>query len=167
MKTSTKETQENLPILRIINAASCPTLTGTSELSYHIAVDAEEVLYLKLSSNTGRGHFSDEWIAYKDAKSAFPLGPTSSIPLRKLFKSKSLNSSGFLLAILLNLGIVEPAPDKLRRYQTCLDDEFLKSMEILIKSGEDLSIAHTVDPSENSKPKPRKIPQSTTKSRKP
>lgn len=123
--------------------ASCPTLSGTSELSYHIAVDAKEVLYLKSTSNTGSGHFSDEWVAYSDAKTAFPLGPTSSIPLRKIFKNKSLNSSGFLLAILLNLGIVEPVPGKLRRYQTCPDDAFLKLMDALIESDEDLSIAHT------------------------
>lgn len=166
MNTSKKEPQENLPILRVLKSASCPTLTGTSELSYHIAVNAEEVLYLKLSSNTGSGHFSDEWIAYNDAKSAFPLGPTSSIPLRKLFKNKSLNSSGFLLAILLNLGIVEPVPGKLRRYQTCPDEAFLKLMDILIQSGEDLSIAHTDAVTPVASPKPRKKTQSTTKSRK-
>ncbi|MBR9890002.1 MAG: hypothetical protein GYB20_20160 [Oceanospirillales bacterium] len=166
MNTSKKEPQENLPILRVIKSASCPTLTGTSELSYHIAVDAEKALYLKLSSNTGNGHFSNEYIAYNDAKSAFPLGPTSSIPLRKLFKNKSLNSSGFLLAILLNLGIAEPFPGKLRRYQTCSDEAFLKSIDILIQSGEDLSIAHTDPATSIPPPKPRKKTQSTTKSSK-
>jgi hypothetical protein len=79
MNAKNKEPQENLPILRVLKSASLLNPTGTSELSYQIPVDAEEVLYLKLSSNTGSGHFSDEWVAYNDAKSAFPLGPTSLI----------------------------------------------------------------------------------------
>lgn len=166
MRPSKKESKENLPTLRVIQAASCPTLTGTSKLSYQIAVDAKEELHLKITSNTGSGHFSDEWVAYNDAKSAFPLGPTSSIPLRKLFKNRSLNTSGFLLAVLLNLGIVEPAPGKRMRYQTCSDDDFLKSMQILIKSGEDLSIAHTEEASSVPSEKPSKTSRKATKPRK-
>jgi len=164
MKTSKKETQENLPILRVNKSASCPSLRGTSELSYLVAADAKEDLYLELSSNTGRGHFRDEWIAYADAKSALPLFEFSSIPLRKLFKNRSLNSSGFLLAALLNLGTVEPTPGQLGRYQTADDSDFLKQMTIAINSGYFIDTVHTDDQTPVASDKPTK---KTQRSRKP
>ena len=159
MKTSKKETLENTPFLRVIKSASCPTLRGTSELSYLVAVDAKEDLFLKLSSNTNRGHFSEEWIAYKDAKQALPLFDFSSIPLRKLFKNKSLNSSGFLLATLLNLGIVEPALGQEGRFQTCDDSDFLKQISIAIKNGDFIDTVHTDPHTSVASSKPAKKPQ--------
>ncbi|WP_290704754.1 hypothetical protein [Amphritea sp.] len=117
MKISKKGQQENLPILQIIKAASCPTLTGTSELSYRIAVDTEEVLYLKLSSNTGSGHYREQWIAFNNAKTTtpFPLAAQSLTvnPLRQPSKF-----SVFLPAALPNFGSIEPVTDKLRRVET-------------------------------------------------
>ena len=130
---------QTLPVLRILKTASCPSLTGTSELSYYIAIDAEEVIQFKVTSNSQSGHFSEEWIAYNDAKEAFPIGPFSSVPLRTLYKNKSLNTPGFLLAALLNEGVVEKEPGKRLLFRTCPDDAFLAEMQKLIDAGSDLS----------------------------
>lgn len=87
METKTEITTA-LPIPKVIKMASCPTLTGTSELSYNIGIDEQDELLFLISNNTGGGYFNREWIAYKDVQAALTGRTISSIPLRQLFKGK-------------------------------------------------------------------------------
>ncbi len=53
--------------IRIIKTASCPSLSGKSRLTYEIAcsdntVDGQSEIALRVSTNTGGGFFSDEWL---------------------------------------------------------------------------------------------------------
>ncbi len=114
-----------------IKTATCPSLTGTTKISYKIAIDSSSNLYFQILKNSNTGKFSEEWIAYNDAKSAFPIGPFSSAPLRKLYRNKSLNTPGFLLAAMLNEDIVEREPGKQLLFRFKSDETFLAEIERL------------------------------------
>ncbi len=122
-----------------IKTATCPSLTGTAKISYKIAIDTSSNdissnLYFQILKNSNTGKFSEEWIAYNDAKSAFPIGPFSSAPLRKLYHNKSLNTPGFLLAALLNEDIVEREPGKQLLFRFKSDEAFQAEMQELAGS---------------------------------
>lgn len=136
---STEHPLPTPPALQPIKTATCPSLTGTSKISYKIATDSSRNIHFQIIKNSQSGHFSEEWIAYSDAKADFPIGPFSSVPLRSLYQNKSLNTPGFLLAALLNEGVVEKEPGKRLLFRTCPDDAFLAEMQKLIDAGSDLS----------------------------
>ncbi|WP_020683941.1 hypothetical protein [Marinobacterium rhizophilum] len=124
---------------RVLKTSTCPTLTGSSELSYCIGIDEEDTIQFRITNNTGAGQFSKEWIAYKDVKACLPQGSITSVPLRQLFRGKSLNTSGFLLAALLAEHLVAPMTGKRNLYSLCCDNDFRKEMAALDKSGIDLT----------------------------
>ena len=137
-KKSTEQSHQTLPALRPIKTSTCPSLTNTSKISYKIATDSSGNIHFQIIKNSESGHFSEEWIAYSDAKTAFPIGSFSSVTLRALYKNKSLNTPGFLLAALLNEGVVEKEPGKRLLFRTCPDDAFLAEMQKLIDAGTDI-----------------------------
>ena len=58
-----------------------------------------------------------------------------------LYKNKSLNSPGFLLAALLNEGVVEKEAGKRLLFRTCPDDAFLAEMQELMDAEIDVTDA--------------------------
>jgi hypothetical protein len=54
---------------------------------------------------------------------------------RKIFRGKSANTPGFLIAVLCAEGIIEPMGDKKRVHQACDPATFLASVEALRKDG--------------------------------
>lgn len=124
-----------------IKTSTCPSITGNTKISYKIAIDSSSnarKLYFQIIKNSATGKFSEEWIAYSDVKSALPIGPFSSVPLRTLYQNKSLNTPGFLLAALLNEGVVEKEQGKRLLFRTCPDDAFLADVQKLIDAGSDI-----------------------------
>ena len=103
--------------LNILKKGTCPTLSGKSKLSYVIGTDDNEV-YIRIAANTGGGFHSGEWVAVKDIEAALTKTPDeiTSLNLFKLFRGKSVNSAGFLLAALKHEGVVQTVKGKKRRH---------------------------------------------------
>ena len=119
-KTSTTTTDKT--DLTILKKATCSNLLGTATLGYEIGIQAEtSALHWRVSSNTGNGYWSRDWVKFKDIQKAltdWPKDlPLTSMALRPLYAGKSINSPSFLLATLVKEGILEPVPDKLRHYR--------------------------------------------------
>jgi hypothetical protein len=136
------------PSLRIIKIATCPTCTGKAKLTYHLGCKADKQLYLRISSNTGGGFFSAEWVAYQSIQATLashpadnPITSTAFIPL---FQGKSTNTPGFLLAALVNEGLLKLAGDKQRGYHILSSDSFDTEMSKLMASNIDLKVAPAV-----------------------
>lgn len=143
--TTTTEESQDVPIT-IIKEASCKNLQATATLTYHIGRDEKGELHWKIHSNTGAGMFSNRSIpftAIQKALNAWPKdSPITSITLSSLCTG-SINTRSFLLATLVNEGILQQVPDKKRHYQLGDDKPFLAAMKEL--TGTD---------SKPSKPKP-------------
>tara|TARA_R110001599_G_C12251124_1_gene659632 strand:+ start:1713 stop:2255 length:543 start_codon:yes stop_codon:yes gene_type:complete len=104
-----------------VKKATCNNLLGTATLGYEIGIQAEtSALYWRVSSNTGNGYWSRAWVKFTDIQKAltdWPKDlPLTSMALRPLFTG-SVNTSSFLLATLVNEGVLEPVPDNLRHFQ--------------------------------------------------
>lgn len=116
-KTPSKKTKE-APSIKPIRTATCPTLSGKSTLTYDLGRDASKGLHLRVSANEGGGFFSSEWLAWGHIETAIQkTKPVTSICLRPLFKGKSVNTSGFLLAVLVAEGLLVALPKKTRHFE--------------------------------------------------
>ncbi len=142
------------PPVRILKIASCPSLSGKSQLTYHVgyAVGSEgaaegvctEDIQLRVFMNTGMGFFSQEWVPLSVIQRELAKigeGKTiTSFQLHPLFAGKSVNTPAFLFAVLQSEGLVQRAKDSTRRYDRIDPAGFLAAVQALIVSGVDLKV---------------------------
>lgn len=95
------------------------TVSGKSDLTYHIGKDDESNMHIRVWVNSSNGFFSNEWVQLsaiialleKQAGESF-----TSFVLEPLFTGKSVNTPGFLVAILLNEGLLALEEGKKQKY---------------------------------------------------
>ncbi len=118
-----------------IKKASCPTLSRSGFVDYQISRDDKGVHYIGLTGNSGNGYFSKTcqpvttiMKALEDFEAEFPI---TSLAFKDLYPDTSINSWSFLMAALLQEGLVEPHPDHLRRFRLTDTETFLAGLEKL------------------------------------
>ena len=125
--------------MRVLATGTCDTLSGSSKLTYHIGCVPDGEIYLRVHSNTGGGFFSQEWISLQDILTALkkrPEGkPITSILLGPLFRGKSANTPGFLMAVLLHEKVVRSMQGKLRRHELMDSSAFKSKVDKLLSDG--------------------------------
>lgn len=123
--------------IQVLKQATCPTTSGKSTLTYQVGIDESDSIHLKVSGNDGGGFWSPEWVSFQDIQAALQAWPAgqgvTSMTFRKIFRGKSANTPGFLIAVLCAEGIIEPMGDKKRVHQACDPAAFLASVEVLRK----------------------------------
>jgi hypothetical protein len=108
--------------LRILKKASCPTVSGKSNLKYEIGYDPEDVVYIRVTEAFGGGFWSKEWVLLSAIRSALSKSASfTSILLFPLFKGKSVNTPGYLLAVLRAEKLIQALPGKTRIHELCPD----------------------------------------------
>jgi hypothetical protein len=80
---------------------------------------------------------------------------------RKIFRGKSANTPGFLIAVLCAEGLLEPMPDKKRVHQACDPTTFIASVEEL---KEEAGITSGKKPAAKAMPKVKTVPKAKAKS---
>ncbi len=124
--------------VRILSVHSCPTISGKSKLTYHLGVVDSEV-QIRVFANSGGGFFSKEWISLKSILKLLPADqPFTSRVLHEIFQGKSMNSAGFLLAVLKHEELVIPSKAKLRCWDRVDSKDFLSKVKMIIDSPVDL-----------------------------
>lgn len=133
--------------MRIIKVESCPTLSGKETLTYQVGSNAESEVYLMVTSNSGGGFFSIEWVSLKAAQALLEQAPQplTSFALRKLYKGKSANNPAFLMAALKNEGLVVPNPDKQRCFDLVDIALFITEIGKLQASSADINVEAKTD----------------------
>jgi len=66
MENSHFNTSPNSSDLITVKSATCKSLSGKSDLTYHIACDSDNEIYFRIAENFGGGFFCVEWIALSD-----------------------------------------------------------------------------------------------------
>ena len=109
--------------VRILKIASCPSLSGRSNLTYHIGNGASGIC-LRVFSNSGSGFFSKEWVELSAVQNALEKVPDgialTAHVLSPLFQGKSANNQSFLFAVLKHEGLVSLLKDSQGRYEKVL-----------------------------------------------
>jgi hypothetical protein len=156
--------------IQVLKEATCNTSTGKSTLGYQVGVDAGGEIHLIITTNTGGGFFSVEWVAYsaiQAALEAWPKNqPVTSMALLKLYRGKSANNPGFLTAVLVAEGLLEPVEGKTRVHQACDPAPFLAQFKQLRGKGVQRGSASRKKPAAKAKAKSAVRRRSPARSRK-
>ncbi|MEN8108482.1 MAG: hypothetical protein ABFS22_10805 [Pseudomonadota bacterium] len=121
--------------MNVVKTGTCETLSGKSKLTYHIGRDPSEEIHIRIHKNTGGGFFSREWVALKDIQKVFAEvpeeRPVTAIVLDPLFKGKSVNTPGFLLAVLVKEKLLMPMKGKKRSHERVDPKDFMDKVDRL------------------------------------
>ncbi len=133
-----------LPV-RILKISSCPSMSGKSQLSYHIGCYENGEILFRVWANTGGGYFSKEWVSMskiQESSNAIPADRTinSFQLIAPIVAGKSANNCAFIFAVLLAEGLVRPAEGVEKRYERIVPDKFMEEVKALIESGANLEI---------------------------
>jgi hypothetical protein len=135
-KAKTATTNDNTEnAIQVVKECTCKTSSGKSTLTYRVGVDESNDIHLEVSGNDGGGFWSAEWVSFQDIQTAISEWPEgqgiTSMTFRKVFRGKSANTPGFLVAVLCTEEIIEPMGEKKRVHQACDPAAFLTSVEAL------------------------------------
>lgn len=120
---------------RVLKVGSCPSLSGRSTLVYQIACTSDADILIRLVSNSGNGVFSKEWVRFSLMDALLVAdAPLTFGTLQPLFKGFSVNTGGFLLAVLKNLNVIAPNSDNPRVNDRGDVEGFLAEVQALMAS---------------------------------
>lgn len=123
------------PSFRVLKVGSCPSLSARSTLTYQVACTSDGDLLLRLVSNTGNGVFSKEWVRFALMDELLVAdAPLTFGTLQPLFKGLSVNTGGFLLAVLKSLNVIRPNADNPRVNDRGDVESFLSELRALMAS---------------------------------
>lgn len=139
--------------IRILKIATCPNLSESAVLTYHVGCTDDGEILFRIHANSGAGFFSREWVSINDIKQASDKVPAdkpiTSYILHSLFVGKSTNNPSFLFAVLKQEGFVQRSVIDDRCYDRIEPAAFMAEIEMLIKS--DISL--------DADAKPKKLPK--------
>ena len=102
-----------------IFGSDCPSLSGRSTLTYLVGKhEAEGTLYLCIARNSGGGMWCKDW-ATVSAIEAIVVGAKelTAKSFHGLHPGKSINTGGFVLAALRDLGLLQPSEPNSRHHE--------------------------------------------------
>ena len=114
--------------------------SGKTSLIYHFGCNQENQVFIRIVENSGGGFFSEEWVALDATLATLDKAPhpITAVPLIRLFKGKSVNTPGFLLAVLKHEGLVKLLEGKVRGYERLDSETFMTEVNTLLSSDIDL-----------------------------
>jgi len=129
-QSARKKPTEVEPAFKIIRTSKCQTISKKSTLTYNLSRDDKDNIYIRISNNSGGGFFSNEWILLDNITELISIASDiTSHALFSLFKGKSVNTPSFLLAALLQEGILSPCPGKNQHYIFSGTEKLLKTID--------------------------------------
>jgi len=147
--------KSDLPI-RILKVGTCSSLSGRSELTYHLGCNAESEIHFRVVQNSGNGQFNANWVSLSVIEKLLIQHPAdkplTSRVMQAVFRGKSSNSPAFLFVSLKAEGLVKAGEGK---DSGCLlgdIEAFKREMSALIAAGAVLAVA-TDTPAESVKKK--------------
>lgn len=145
-------TTSTSPALRILKLSTCRTLSEQSDLTYQIAADAGQQLYLRITGNSSSGRYAKEAFPLAHIQSILagidPSTPFTSACLQPAFVGRSQNMAGFAMALLLAEGLVEYVSQEDRRFRCADGSAFFSAINALIANGTSLLDGTPATPTE-------------------
>jgi hypothetical protein len=121
---------------KIIKTATTPSLSGACDLQYQLRLSESGDLCLRIHSSTGTGLYSRQWISLDEAWKCltdWDHGPVTALALFPLWKYRSINTAGFVLAVLVSLELLTPSEEKKRHWDLASEDQYQATVQALIK----------------------------------
>lgn len=105
--------------IEIIHRGDCLSLSGRSMLDFTVGRHSQDSsLHLAVKGNTGGGMWCKDWASASDIQDVV-LGATAltSKDFHVLHEGRSINTGGFILAVLKELGLVRVNAEKKRLHE--------------------------------------------------
>jgi hypothetical protein len=121
--------------IHTIKTGNCSSRSGKSKLTYLIGADADSEIHFRIHGNTGNGFFNNDWIPLKTVLELLGKsgGAFTSFTLHPLLKGKSNNTPAFLIAALLEEGIIHRSLTEKRCYDLSDVSVFMTKIKPLME----------------------------------
>ena len=140
-----KEVSPSDSLIRILKIGTCTSLSGRSELTYHLGCNAESEIHFRVVQNSGNGQFNAEWVSLTLIEKLLTQHPAdkalTSRVMQPVFRGKSSNSPAFLFVSLKAEGLVKAGEGKDSGCVLGDIEIFRREMSALIATGADLAVA--------------------------
>ena len=122
--------------IHTIKTGNCSSRSGKSKLTYLIGADSDSDIHFRIHGNTGNGFFNNDWIQLENILELLGKsgGAFTSFTLHPLLKGKSNNTPAFLIASLLEEGIIHRSVSEKRCYELSDVSVFMAKIEPLMES---------------------------------
>ena len=122
--------------IRTLKTGNCPSRSGKSKLTYLIGADADSEIHFRINGNTGNGFFNNDWVPLKIILELLTKagGAFTSYALHPMLKGKSNNTPAFLIASLLEEGIIHRSSIEKRCYEMSDVSVFMAKIKPLLES---------------------------------
>lgn len=122
---------------RIVKIGTCLSLSERTSITYHVGCRDKDDVCFRIWDTSGKGVFSKEWVCASDIQKVLgqhkALNATSLLPVFRV--GRSVNTAGFLLAVLKHEQLVAQSPDEAHKYVRVQSEKFVAETAALIKSG--------------------------------
>ena len=101
------DTEPEIDLIETIYEGQCPSLSERSTLSFAVGRHPDGTLHLRITDNSGKGMWCNEWIPASDID-AVVVGGTelTSRAFQVLKPGRSTNTAGFVMAAVKSLGLI-------------------------------------------------------------
>ena len=122
--------------IHTIKTGNCSSRSGKSKLTYLIGSDDDSEIHFRINGNTGNGFFNNDWIPLKTILELLGKsgGAFTSFTLHPLLKGKSNNTPAFVIAALLEEGIIHRSVSEKRCYELSDVSVFMAKIKPLTES---------------------------------
>lgn len=120
--------------IEVIFTGECLSLSGRSTLTFEVGQHTEDgTFHHRISSNSGGGMFSKQWVSASILQDIF-VGATelNSKSFQTAFGQTSVNTAGFCLSSLKELGLIEVDPCNARVHRHVAGMVFSKAVQARI-----------------------------------
>lgn len=115
----TVQEQETVDPIVVVYKGQCESLSKRSTLDFEVGQDpADDSWHIKISGNSQAGMYCPLWVSAESVQDIV-LGATelTSTSLKPLFIGKSINTAGFLVAVVRALGLVRVSAINSRHHE--------------------------------------------------
>ena len=122
--------------IHTIKTGNCSSRSGKSKLTYLIGADSASEIHFRINGNTGNGFFNNDWVPLKTILELLGKsgGAFTSFTLHPLLKGKSNNTPAFLIASLLEEGIIHRSVSEKRCYEMSDVSVFMAKIKPLLEA---------------------------------
>ena len=122
--------------IRTLKTGNCSSRSGNSKLTYLIGADSASEIHFRINGNTGNGFFNNDWVPLETILELLTKagGAFTSYALHPLLKGKSNNTPAFLIASLLEEGIIHRSVSEKRCYEMSDVSVFMTKIKPLLES---------------------------------
>jgi hypothetical protein len=142
MTTSVIESQ---PVVHIAKISTCNSLSGLTQLDYALGyeVGSNDRLHIRILQSNGNGKYNACWwslVSIEQSLSAVPAeGAFTISALKPVFAGRSTNTLYFVLAALLDCGLLRRSDTVTNGYVRNTPTNLLAELQALIQAGTNLS----------------------------